>query len=216
MRDGAHAKAVVIAAKGTGGRPGDGTYSAVQYHVELRAHFDDGSSTEVSRRVGGALRGTDLSSSEGDIVPVRYDPADRSKLEIDVAALKAAQQTNPDQAKQFAISRAEARLAGEARSRPALPAALETTSKPSSTERGGSTRLSGSSCLGSCKRLTLPDGSRPRATTSSRCAKHSKTCETKSGARRLNNSVSDPRPADGVHRGFDAAKLTRASRPTGW
>jgi hypothetical protein len=34
------------------------------------------------------LRGTDLSFSEGDIVPVRYDPRDREKIEVDESVMR--------------------------------------------------------------------------------------------------------------------------------
>jgi len=96
----------------------DGGYSAVAYHLELRVAFDDGSSSDVSCQVGGALTGTDLGFFEGDIVPVRYDPADRSKVAVDVPAMEAARKANEDQLKRQAIDRAEAKLAEEMRATP--------------------------------------------------------------------------------------------------
>ncbi len=121
MRDGARAKAAVIVAKRSGGVPMDGGYSAMAYHLELRVMFDDGSSSEVSCQVGGTLTGTDLSFSEGDIVPVRYDPGDRSKIAVDVPAMEAVRKANQDQLGRQAIDRAEARLAEEMRATPGAP-----------------------------------------------------------------------------------------------
>jgi hypothetical protein len=121
MRDGAHAKAAVILAKRSGGVAMDGGYSSVGYHLELRVQFDDGSSSEVSCQVGGALTGTDLSFFEGDIVPVRYDPADHSKVAVDVPAMEAVRKKNEDQLNREATDRAEAKLAEEMRATPGAP-----------------------------------------------------------------------------------------------
>jgi hypothetical protein len=121
LRDGAQARAVVIAAKRSGGVPVDGGYSPVKYDLGLRVRFADGSTAEVSRHVGGLWKGTALSFSEGDIVPVRYDRTDPSKLEVDVPAMETSKATNAAQAKQAAISRADASLAAELRSAPGAP-----------------------------------------------------------------------------------------------
>ena len=64
--------------------------STHSYDVGLRVRFDDGTRAYVSRRVGGAA-GTDLRFCAGDIVPVRYDPADRSHLEVDEDAWRVEQ-----------------------------------------------------------------------------------------------------------------------------
>ena len=77
-----------------------------------------GTSTEASCKVGGAVAGTDLNFSEGDIVPVRYDPADRSKIAVDVPAMEAVREAREDQRDRQAIDRAEARLAAEVRATP--------------------------------------------------------------------------------------------------
>jgi hypothetical protein len=118
IRDGARAKAVVVLAQCKGGVPMDGGYSAVVYHLELRVQFEDGTSTEISCQVGGAIAGTDLNFSEGAIVPVRYDPADRSKIAVDVPAMAAVRKANEDQLNRQSIDRAEARLAAELRATP--------------------------------------------------------------------------------------------------
>jgi len=46
----------------------------------LQVHFDDGSKTTVIRRENATSLGWPRA---GDILPVRYDPEDRSKIEID-------------------------------------------------------------------------------------------------------------------------------------
>ena len=121
MRDGACAKAVVTFAERSGGVPMDYGHSALVYRLELRVQFEDGTSTEVSCKVSGAVAGTDPNFYEGAIVPVRYDPADRSKVAVDVPAIEAVRKANEDQLNRQAIDRAEARLAAEARATPGAP-----------------------------------------------------------------------------------------------
>jgi len=116
MKDGATAKAVVTEARSSGGQSYGAGPSAVVYHLRLRVQFDDGSTADTSCSVGNFVRGTDLFFSEGDVVPVRYDPADRSKIELDVAAYSALKQARAEELKQRAIARGEAELAGSERS----------------------------------------------------------------------------------------------------
>jgi hypothetical protein len=57
------------------------------YGVVFRVKFPDGSTTDVKKRV---LYVSDVGSmSEGDSVPVRYDPSDYSKVVLDEPALEA-------------------------------------------------------------------------------------------------------------------------------
>jgi hypothetical protein len=57
------------------------------YGIVLRVKFLDGSTTDVKKRV---LYVSDVGSiSEGDSVPVRYDPSDYSKVVLDEPALEA-------------------------------------------------------------------------------------------------------------------------------
>jgi len=57
------------------------------YGIVFRVKFPDGSTTNVKKRV---LYVSDVGSiSEGDSVPVRYDPADYSKVVLDEPALEA-------------------------------------------------------------------------------------------------------------------------------
>jgi hypothetical protein len=75
-----------------------------RYKVTVRVRFDDGATVEVERRLH-------LSCGEhraGAVLPMRYDPADRSKIEIDEAALTAARDAD------FATIRKNAAARGEA------------------------------------------------------------------------------------------------------
>lgn len=113
LKNGAVAKAVVTEARPLGGMPSRaGGYSATVYDLKLRVHFDDGSSSDCQRTVGGFIRGTDLCFNEGDIVPVRFDPADRSKVEVDTEAMEKQREQEKLARRQQAVSRAEQELAG--------------------------------------------------------------------------------------------------------
>ena len=102
MRDGAQVDGVVLESTFKHSRitgPGELALPARIWRLKLRIQFEDGTTTEVERKVkdddyGGALFNEDGSPfpSEGDIVPMRYDPKDRSNVEIDVAAIKAKRQ----------------------------------------------------------------------------------------------------------------------------
>ena len=86
------------------------------YRVTVRVQFDDGSTTEISRKLHYSSAGL---HSEGDILPVRYDPADHSKIEIDVPALKArrkARLANDTAWKESLIAQAESQVARSASS----------------------------------------------------------------------------------------------------
>ncbi len=85
VQSSAAAKAVVIGVKVHGGEAGSG--GLVYFDLELRARFDDGGTREFRCRVGGPFSGTELRFTEGDIVPVRYDPDDRSKIALDEDAM---------------------------------------------------------------------------------------------------------------------------------
>ena len=99
MRDGAKADGVVLESTYKHSRvtgPGELSLPARIWLLKLRVQFEDGTTTEVERKVketdyGGSIHNEDGSPfpSEGDTVPMRYDPKDRSHIEIDVAAIKA-------------------------------------------------------------------------------------------------------------------------------
>jgi hypothetical protein len=94
MRDGAQVDGVVLGSENRYSRvsdPGELSVGATIMRLTLRVEFEDGTTTEVERK----LKDTDYGGrplSEGDIVPMRYDPKDRSQIEIDKAAMKAQRQ----------------------------------------------------------------------------------------------------------------------------
>ena len=57
------------------------------YGIEFRVTFPDGSTADVKERFLDASNQGYV--SEGDVVPVRYDPSDYSKVRLDVPALEA-------------------------------------------------------------------------------------------------------------------------------
>ncbi|HEX3794452.1 MAG TPA: hypothetical protein VHV57_08130 [Acidimicrobiales bacterium] len=99
LENGAQAEAIVTWSGNPGAPPGSAPF---QYQVALSVQFPDGSTADIRRRVFGQFIDT------GDVVPVRFDPADRSKIEIDYAARLASEQSRIDGGKQRALSTAEA------------------------------------------------------------------------------------------------------------
>ena len=114
VHDGASAQAIVTAAMREGGFVGGGGVSAIQYRLELRVSFDDGSTADTECTVGGMIRGTDLVFAEGDIVPVRYDATDRSKIEVDVAAMETGTAARSEAFQSAAVVRSEMQLSAQA------------------------------------------------------------------------------------------------------
>ena len=57
------------------------------YGIEFRVKFPDGSMTDAKERF--LTTSNQGSISEGDVVPVRFDPSDYSKVRLDVPALEA-------------------------------------------------------------------------------------------------------------------------------
>ncbi len=99
LAEGAQAQAIVTWSGNPGAPPGSAPF---QYHVELSVQFPDGSTVDIRRRVFGAFIDT------GQVVPVRYDPTDHSKIEIDHDAILAAQLARIDAGKQRTLDTAEA------------------------------------------------------------------------------------------------------------
>jgi hypothetical protein len=104
IREGATAEGVVI---GMGG----GRQSGALFGLKLRVRFEDGSMHEVYRRVGFHGPNDLPLFIEGSTVPVRFDPADHSRIELDIPALKAREKARRSAAHAQAIADAEARLA---------------------------------------------------------------------------------------------------------
>jgi hypothetical protein len=107
MREGARANAVVVKSDAIPSQ-----YGIWGFRLLLEVHFDDGTKTEIERTEQILNLGTQLVGA-GDIVPVRYDPQDRNKVEVDSAAMQAAHDAQTAQRDQAAVHRAEAELAGE-------------------------------------------------------------------------------------------------------
>ena len=92
-----------------------------RYKVTVRVRFDDGATVEVERRLHLSCG----EHREGAVLPMRYDPADRSEIEIDEPALTAARDADFAAIKQRAIARGEAR-AGRPRDEDPLMRELDT------------------------------------------------------------------------------------------
>jgi Short C-terminal domain len=117
MRDGAQAQALVLEAKQFGHTDvGEGPGMGIFFELKLRVQFDDGTAEDITRRVrlaslGGTSGAIGATVSAGDLLPVRYDPEDRSKIEIDSAAVKQSKEAAREYSKRRAIQRGEERLA---------------------------------------------------------------------------------------------------------
>jgi hypothetical protein len=82
LNEGASVNGVVIDCRLTAGIAGT---TVPDYHVTVRAKFDDGSSTEFKQKLNKDRVGSYFPI--GTILPVRYDPDNHSKIEIDVPAV---------------------------------------------------------------------------------------------------------------------------------
>jgi hypothetical protein len=105
LSEGAPAKGVVIETHGPATSGQGGVVDS--YRLVVRVKFDDGSTTEFAQKLNHRKDGLHI---EGDIVPVRFDPADHSKIEIDLPALAARREAARSDAKQAAIARSERAL----------------------------------------------------------------------------------------------------------
>lgn len=106
MREGTLGQAVVLSARWS---RWDNTTMRV---LTLRVHFDDGTTAEVTRAERDAAIGIALDA--GAIVPVRYDPHDHSKVEIDIKLKQQAREEAEHNADKLNIAAAERKLSGEA------------------------------------------------------------------------------------------------------
>jgi hypothetical protein len=107
LREGAEAQALVLDKRVYAA--GVQSNEATSCRYELRVKFQDGTTSEISRRVWHRrLAGFQI----GDLVPVRYDPDDRSKVEIDEPKLVARDEAAEKAAREQAIERGEQALEG--------------------------------------------------------------------------------------------------------
>jgi hypothetical protein len=86
------------------------------FELKLRVQFDDGTTEDIARRVrlaslGGSSGAIGATVTAGDLLPVRYDPEDRSKIEIDSAAVKQGKEAAREDSQRLAIQRGEEQLA---------------------------------------------------------------------------------------------------------
>ena len=109
MREGTAAEALVLDKKIYASTVQTNTVTACGY--QLRVQFEDGSTSEIFRRV---MHREGCRAVVGELIPVRFDPADRSKIEVDIAELKARDEAEAARYKADAIARGEAELRGAA------------------------------------------------------------------------------------------------------
>ncbi len=104
LHSGAQGKAVVHAVKPLSQIREQGSSGVYASVLTLHLRFDDGTAVEVDRV---AELGVLKSPSPGDIVPVRFDPDDHSRVEIDVPAIRDRKQRAAQMTDQAAIAAAE-------------------------------------------------------------------------------------------------------------
>jgi hypothetical protein len=107
LRNGAQAQAIVKEREGANfTRNG---YTADKLVLEV--HFEDGSQAEVRDKVDKEDVGYKL-INVGDILPVRYDPKNRSEAVVDVAAIRAQAEESRQRMDQDTLARARRELNG--------------------------------------------------------------------------------------------------------
>jgi hypothetical protein len=106
MREGATAHAVVLSTRPWGWVTGS---VHPNNRLTLRVHFDDGSTTTVDRVE--RTRNLGMDNEVGGTLPMRYDPADRSSVEIDCAALRKRHEAWKAKQDRAAVAAAEKELA---------------------------------------------------------------------------------------------------------
>lgn len=105
MREGVAAQALVLDKKVYASGMQTGRADACRYR--LRVRFDDRSTTEISRRVWSHKLAYAV---VGDLIPMRYDRADHSKIIIDGSAIKAQRAARLREMKDQAIKHGEREL----------------------------------------------------------------------------------------------------------
>lgn len=105
MRGGVPAEALVLDKKIYASGYSTGRAKACRYR--LRVKFEDGTTAEISRRVWTYRLGHAM---VGDLIPVRYDPEDRSKIEIDGHAMEARRKAGTQALGEQAIAGGEQEL----------------------------------------------------------------------------------------------------------
>lgn len=106
LKNGAKAQAAVVSSDMTGM---SNSHGAHKWRLDLHVQFDDGSTADVTCHAYEV----NLASGygPGQIVPVRYDPNDRSKVEVDREALVAESEARKEAGRAGLARLAEEKLA---------------------------------------------------------------------------------------------------------
>jgi hypothetical protein len=104
-KDGQSAEAIVLSADMSGY---SNSHGINKWHLHLRVRFDD--DTTVEAKCSAYPTGPVGAFQVGDIVPVRYLPSDRTKVEVDRDAMVAAKQAGRKEAEEGLVRLAEERL----------------------------------------------------------------------------------------------------------
>jgi hypothetical protein len=105
LRNGAQARAIVTESKAA--NIVDGGASA--FKLALEVQFPDGSKAPMREKVSLTDIGP-VMVNVGDILPVRYDPEDRSTVVVDAPAIRAQSDQKRSQIDQAAVERARREL----------------------------------------------------------------------------------------------------------
>jgi hypothetical protein len=125
--DGAQAQALVVDKTIYAAGVESGEASACRYR--LRVAFQDGATSEISCRAFGR---TLAAAGVGDIIPVRYDPTDRSKIELDRRALVEQEEAREREAVAERLARGETALG-----LPSTTTAATSAGEPLEPDTGG-------------------------------------------------------------------------------
>ena len=106
QKHGEQAKAVVLESTASGYTNGKGIR---KWHLKLRVQFEDGTTSEAS--CSGYPAGAAGAFIAGNIVPVRYRPDDRTKVEVDHDAIVAASEARRAEGREGLVRLSEERLA---------------------------------------------------------------------------------------------------------
>jgi hypothetical protein len=84
------------------------SHGAHKWHLKLKVQFDDGTTADVSCSAYEVRIG--IGYGPGDIIPVRYDPKDRSTVVVDTVALQAASTARREEGRAKLAQMAEEKL----------------------------------------------------------------------------------------------------------
>ena len=105
-KHGAKAQAVIVDSDMTGFSNNSGAH---KWKLDLRVQFDDGTTAETSCSAWEINIG--MGYGPGQIVPVLYDPDDRSKVALDEEAMKSEHEARKEAGRAGLVKLAEEKLA---------------------------------------------------------------------------------------------------------